>query len=147
MDEVVAEVRLRMAYGVGMDPKGPDDTPYPTDYYFSEKKFEIIDDEGVISIAFDAVTQGSPRECVVCSELIDVSDVREMRCGHDAFHDQCISKWFEHSDEPTCPVCRAPCDADEEPEDDGGPDTPEEVGLSVVRMRVWPWQRRSARGT
>jgi hypothetical protein len=141
---VVAEARLRMAYGVGMDPKGPDEAPYPTDYYFSEKSFDIDDDEGTINVKFDAVIQGSPPECIVCSELIDVSDSRKLQCGHDAFHDRCISKWFEYNDAPTCPMCRADDDEPEdEPEDEVGDN--EEVGLSVVRIRAWPWQRRFAR--
>lgn len=94
MESLIAEVRLRRSFGVGMDPDGA----FPKDYSFPEKTFEIESDDGsTTTITFPAITRGMPEPFPDGNGIIRVeTDVT---------------------------------------------DATDAVGLSVVRFRVWPWQR------
>ena len=42
-------------------------------------------------------------DCSICMEVLNACVM--LPCGHK-FHNECVSKWFEESATPTCPLCR-----------------------------------------
>ena len=44
-----------------------------------------------------------PKECAICLNLLE-DDVIVLYCRH-AFHEACVTKWFEHSNGSKCPLC------------------------------------------
>ncbi|CAJ0597410.1 unnamed protein product [Cylicocyclus nassatus] len=45
-------------------------------------------------------------KCVIRAEVFARTNMTALLCGH-VFHAECIQKWFEHTDTPSCPNCGA----------------------------------------
>ena len=67
----------------------------------TEKKFSLVTSRKVESSEVG-------NNCTVCLEKLQAgADVFETSCRH-IFHAACISGWFKHNSEKTCPECRNP---------------------------------------
>ncbi len=60
-------------------------------------------------------------ECTICLEPLEEEEEEEekiykLNCDHK-YHTECIMRWLTTN--PTCPLCRAPIDADQRYVDDG----------------------------
>ncbi|EGD73198.1 hypothetical protein PTSG_04912 [Salpingoeca rosetta] len=50
-------------------------------------------------------------ECIICQEEFTAEVTGyTLPCGHRAFHRECITDWFNASNNTRCPICRAPAD-------------------------------------
>ncbi|CAJ0596291.1 unnamed protein product [Cylicocyclus nassatus] len=50
-------------------------------------------------------------KCVICTKVFDKTNMTALQCGH-VFHEECMQRWLEHRDSPTCPSCRASINKD-----------------------------------
>ena len=44
-------------------------------------------------------------DCVICQLELDPNEALALPCGHDVFHQTCISQWSDRRN--TCPICQA----------------------------------------
>ncbi|CAJ0596321.1 unnamed protein product [Cylicocyclus nassatus] len=49
-------------------------------------------------------------QCLICEEMFNSKNLSALPCGH-VFH-ECIQRWFEHTDTPTCLSCGASINKD-----------------------------------
>ncbi|XP_067827032.1 RING finger protein 214-like [Heptranchias perlo] len=54
-----------------------------------------------------ALVLGSPRLCLMCQEVVRVSEVHPMACTH-IVHKECIKFWAQTNKNSSCPFCPAP---------------------------------------
>ncbi len=55
-------------------------------------------------IAKTAQDELATNECIICNDMIPISDKFTLSCGHNQFCETCISGWLRQH--KTCPVCR-----------------------------------------
>jgi hypothetical protein len=45
-------------------------------------------------------------DCIICLKSVHDAPCRQLDCGHDHFHEECVNVWLEIT--PACPTCKRP---------------------------------------